>query len=83
MLTTRAHRAALVVVCPYPIQGHCTGDTSLSIGARPWCDVPAAASKAQPAFAWHARKRATAFAVYRELTQHACLRSTHAVPGWL
>ena len=35
----------------------CTGERPLSFGARPWCDVPAAASKNQPAVAWHARAR--------------------------
>ena len=35
MLATRARGAALVIVGRYPIQGHCTGDTSLSFDARP------------------------------------------------
>ena len=38
-------------------QGHCTGERLLSVGARPWCDAPVAASENQPAFAWHARAR--------------------------
>ena len=28
-------------------EGHCTGSEPLFFGARPWCDVPAAASNAQ------------------------------------
>ena len=43
------------MVAPRTRQGHCTGERPLSFGARPWCDVPAAASKNQPAFAWHVR----------------------------
>ena len=49
-LAKRARHAALVVVGSYPTQGHCTGEKPLSLGARPWCAVLAAASKAQPAF---------------------------------
>ena len=33
-----------------------TGGRSLSFGARPWCDVRAVTSNAQPVFSWHARK---------------------------
>ena len=40
-----ARRAALVVVGPCAINGHYTSRKPLSFGARPWCDVPAAASK--------------------------------------
>ena len=83
MLATRARHAALVVVGPYYFQGHYTGETSLSIGARPCCDVPAPASKTQPTFSWRERKRATALALSREEAQHARLRSARAVPGWL
>ena len=83
MLATRARRAALVVVCPYPMQGHCTDERPLSFGARPWCDVPATASNAHLAFAWRAHVRATALAVSREEVQHACLRRARAVLSWL
>ena len=61
---TRARHAALAVVNLQPTQGHDTGEASFSIGARPWCAVPAAAFNTQPAFAWRARERATALAVY-------------------
>ena len=56
-LAARARRAALVVVYPRTRQGHWTGERTFSVGARPWCDVPAAASENQPAFAWAARAR--------------------------
>ena len=45
MLATRARGPALVVVALSSIQGHRTGERLLSSGARPCCDVPAAASK--------------------------------------
>ena len=48
-LAVRARRAALVVVGSCLIERHCTGERPLSFGARPWCDVPAAASNAKPA----------------------------------
>ena len=53
----RARRVALVVIGLRTMGGHCTGGRPLSFGARPWCDVRAVTSNAQPAFAWHARKR--------------------------
>ena len=60
MLATRARGAALGLVGRYPTQDHCTGETSLSFDARPWCDVPAAASNTQPVFTWQTRGHATA-----------------------
>ena len=53
----RARRVSLVVVGPCTRQGHCPDNRPTSVGARPWCDIPAAASQNQPAFAWHARAR--------------------------
>ena len=38
------------------LKGYCTGGRPPSFDARPWCDVRALASNAQPTFAWHARK---------------------------
>ena len=76
----RACRAAPVVVTSRTIQGHCTGERPLSIVARPWCDVPAAVPNAKPAFAWRARERVTALAVYQEEAQHVRLRRARAVP---
>ena len=57
MLASRPRRAALVVVGRCTRQGHRTVKRPLSFGVRPWCDVPAAASQNQPAFAWHTRAR--------------------------
>ena len=56
-LAARARRAALVLFGLRTMKGYCTGGRPLSFGARPWCDVRAVASNAQPAFAWHARER--------------------------
>ena len=80
MLAKSTRGAGLIVVGPYPIQGHRTGERPLSFGARPCCDVPAAASNAKPAFAWSARECASALAVYQEEAPHACLRRARAVP---
>ena len=47
----RARFVAPVVVGLNPIKKRCTGERLLSFGARPWCDVLAAASNAKPAAA--------------------------------
>ena len=65
-VATHARRAALGVVAPCTIKRYCTSKRPLSLGARPWCDVPAAASNTQPAFAWQTRGRVTALAVSLE-----------------
>ena len=67
----RARRAALVAVASRTRKGHCTGERPLSFGARTWCDMPAAASQNQPAFAWHARARHCSRCRSREEAQHA------------
>ena len=81
-LTTRAPRAALVAVGLRTRQGHCTRERSFSVGARPWFDVPPAASDNQPAFACSRgmRERATAPAVSREEPMHASLLRARVVP---
>ena len=48
-LAARARGAAMVVIGPHPANGCCDGKMLLSFGARPWCDVPAAASNVKPA----------------------------------
>ena len=53
----RTCRAAVIVVASYSMQEHCTGDRPLSVDARPWCDVPPAASQNHQAFVWHSRAR--------------------------
>ena len=83
----RARQAALVVVGPRTSQGHCIAERPFSVGARPWCDVPPAASENQPAFAClrGTRERATALTVSREKALHASLLRARAVPRcwWL
>ena len=76
-LAACARRAGLVVVIPCTTKGHCTGERPLSFGARPWCEVPAAASQNQPAWLTHARARhcarcLTGGGAARELTARMC-----------
>ena len=81
-LAARARRAALVVVGPRPANGAATGKRPLSFGARPWCDVPAAASNSKPAPLGLRRRRAV-LAVSGEEAQHSSLLRVRAVPRWL
>ena len=87
-----ARRVTLVVVGPCPMEGHCTSGRPPSFVARPWCDVSAAASNPQPAFAWQVRARLCAGCLSgggaaRELVARArraaLLRSIHAPVGGL
>ena len=80
MLATRARGAALNSGALRMGQGHRTGKRPLTFSARPCCDVSAAASNTKPAFAWSARERATALAIYQEKAQRAHLRRARAVP---
>ena len=41
----RAGRAAPVVIVMCAMQGHCTSEKPLSLGARTWCDVAITAFK--------------------------------------
>ena len=50
-------RAALVMIDLCGMEGHCTGRRPVSFRARPWCDVRAVPSSAQPAFASPTRER--------------------------
>ena len=59
-LAARARRAVPVVVSACSMKEYCTGERPLSFGALPWCNVPAVATKNQPAFARHARARSCA-----------------------
>ena len=54
-LTTRARRAALVVIGPCPTKGYCTGKKPSPLGARPCSNVPAVASNERPPFAWRTK----------------------------
>ena len=81
-LAARARRAALVVV-GLPYKGRCDGERPLSFGARPWCDVPAAASNFKPAPRGLRGAGAAALAVSGEETQHSSLLRVRVVPRWL
>ena len=65
------------------LKGHCAGERPLSFGARPWCDVPAAASNAKPAPRVSRGAGAPALAVSGEEAQHSSLLRARAVPRWL
>ena len=81
----RARCAALALCHVYVcLQGHCIGERPLCFGARPWCDMPATASKNQLAFAWHACARHCARCLLgegaaRELAAHAQRAATIVV----
>ena len=80
-LAVCARRAALVVASPCPMEGHRAGERPLSFGARPWCDVLAAASTLRSRLSRGTRD--TALAVSWEKVQHSSLLRARAVPGWL
>ena len=65
------------------VQRRRTGERALSFGARPWCDVPAAASNFKPAPRGSRGAGAAALAVSREETQHSSLLRVRVVPRWL
>jgi len=72
----RTRRAALVSNPPLPIKGRCASERSLSFGAQPWYDVPAAASSAKPASCHAAQPRQRSLSLGRrgvalELASHA------------
>ena len=59
-LLLRARCAALFAASTCPLEGHCTDERPLSIGARSWCDMHAAASNAKPALRVTRHRRAAA-----------------------
>jgi hypothetical protein len=73
----------MVVDGPHPAKGRCAGETSLLFGARPWCDVPAAASNFKPAPRVSCGAGASALAVSREEARHSSLLRVRVVPRWL
>ena len=82
----RACHAAVVLVGLCSINGHCTDERPLSFAARPWCDVPAAATQNQPACASHAWARHCARCLSgggaaRERAAHAPCRAALVVVG--
>ena len=68
----RARRAALVVVGPCSIEGHCTSERPLFFGARPCCDVPAAASNTQPVCACTRSAPLRSLSLGRRRSTRAC-----------
>ena len=60
-----------------------TGERALSFGARPWCDVLAAASNFKPAPRGSRGAGASVLAVSGEETQHSSLLCVRLVPRWL
>jgi len=75
-LASRARRAAMVMVGPYPTKGRCDGETVLPFGLRPWCDVPAAAFSFMPAPRGSRDAGASALAVSGKEAQHSTLLRT-------
>ena len=67
------NRAALVVVGLRPIRGHHRSERPLSFGSRPWCDVPATASNAEPTVACQASAGPPALVVSEKDAQHTSL----------
>ena len=82
-LPKRAGNVALIVVDPGPLKGRCASGDYLSFGARPWCDVPAAAFILRIRLPRDTRACATALPVSREDAEHAILPRARAMPRWL
>ena len=84
----RTLHVALGVVGLCATKGRCAADRPLSLGARRWFDVPAAASKPQPAVAWCAQVRDHVRCLSRggaarkltERTRHAALVVVNSRP---
>ena len=77
-LAACAHHSALVVIGLWRTESHWLGERPLSFGARPWCDVPAAASNANQrrvSRAAQARWRSLSLG-NRRSTKSCCLRAS-------
>ena len=81
-LAARARRAALAVIGLCIMAVGCTGERLLSSGVRPWCDVRAVISNAQPALMWYGdmRTSATALTVSRDVAKRVGLPRARAEP---
>jgi hypothetical protein len=79
-LSSRARRAALAVIGSCLVERCCTGETALSFGARPWCDVTAETSNFKPAPRVSRGTGASALAVSGMEAQHSSLLRVRAVP---
>ena len=67
------------------MKGRYIGGKPLPFGARPWYDVPAAASTSRSRLSHDMRARANALAFSHDEAQHAIFPRACAVPGgmWL
>ena len=78
-LASRARGAALAVIGSCLIERCRTGETALSFGARPWCDMTAATSNFKPAPRVSRSTGASALAVSGMEAQHSSLLRVRAV----
>ena len=85
MLGTCARPTVLVGVGRYLTEAHCVSGTVVSLGARPYSDVPATASKREAylARAQVKKRNPRALSLSEEEAQHARLRRARAPPRWL
>ena len=82
--TVRASRAALVVINAYPIEERCAGVRPLSFGARPWCDMSAAASNTKPVPHITRRRGSRALSLgRRRSTRVCCARAPYALVAFI
>ena len=81
-LASRARGAALAVIGSCLVERCRTGERARSVGARPWCDVPAAASNFKPAPRVSRGAGASVLAVFREEAQYSSFLHVRAVPRW-
>ena len=82
-LASRARGAALAVIGSCLVERCRTGERARSFGARPWRDVPAAASNSKPAPRVSRDAGASVLAVFREEAQYSSFLHVRAVPRWL
>ena len=80
-IAERTCRATQTVVSSYSIERSCASKRSLPLGARPWCNVPAAASDANLSLRVTRRRRTGAHCPWEE-AQHSTLLSARTLPRW-
>jgi len=79
-LASRARGAALAMIGSCLVERCRTGETALSFGARPWCDVTAATSNFKAAPRVSRGTGASALAISGMEAQHSSLLRVRAVP---
>ena len=82
-LASLARGAAMAVIGSCLVERCRTGERPLSLGARSWCDVLAAASNFKTAPRGSCGAGASVLAVFREETQYSSFLHVRAVPRWL